>query len=157
MKKLFITAAIATMFSASVFADGTKKAHTVTVSYTVVNKFAADFATAKDITWTVNNNFQRADFTLEGVKTSAFYNLQGDFVALTVDVDAKAVPVKAQTEISEQYKGYTVDHVIVLQNNTELNPEAEATVYFADLKKDDKEVLVRITPEAHIELYKQVK
>ena len=40
MKKLFITAAIATMFSASVFADGTKKAKTeVNVSYTVLNQF----------------------------------------------------------------------------------------------------------------------
>ena len=158
MKKLFITAAIATLFSATVFADGTnKKAHTVTVSYTVVNKFAADFPNAKDITWTVNNNFQRADFVLEDVKTSAFYNLQGEFVAITEDVTAKAVPAAAAKEITEQYNGYTVDHVIVLQNNTEFNPEAEETAYFADLKKGNKEVLVRITPDAHIEFYQEVK
>jgi hypothetical protein len=47
--------------------------------------------------------------------------------------------------------------VIVLQNNTELNPDAEETVYFADLKKGEKEVLVRITSDAHIEFYKEVK
>jgi hypothetical protein len=158
MKKLFITAAIATLFSATVFADGTgKKAHTVTVSYTVVNKFAADFANAKDITWTVNNNFQRADFVLEGVKTSAFYDLQGEFVAVTEDVTAKAVPAASLKEINAKFNGYAVDHVIVLQNNTELNSDAEATVYFADLKKGEKEVLVRITADAHIELYKEVK
>jgi len=157
MKKLFITTAIAALFSASVFADGTKKAHTVTVSYTVVNQFAADFANAKNVTWVVNGNFQRADFVLEGVKTSAFYNHQGEFVALTEEVSSKAVPAAAQKEIDAQYKGYTVDHVIVLQNNTELNPDAEATVYFADLKKDAKDVLVRITPDSHIVFYKEVK
>jgi hypothetical protein len=158
MKKLFITAAIATLFSASVFADGTnKKAHTVTVSYTVVNKFAADFPNATDITWNVSNNYQRADFVLEGVQTSAFYNLQGEFVAITEDVTAKAVPAATLKEINEKYNGYAVDHVIVLQNNTELNPDAEETVYFADLKKGEKEVLVRITSDAHIEFYKEVK
>ncbi|MGZ3763930.1 MAG: hypothetical protein ACXVB0_17255 [Mucilaginibacter sp.] len=158
MKKLFITAAIATMFSASVFADGTKKTNTaVNVSYTVLNQFSADFADAKNVTWTVNKNFQKADFVNEGVKMTAFYNLQGDFVALTTDVDAKAIPAKAKKEIAEKYKGYAVNEVIVLQSNTELNPDADETAYFVDLKNDTKEVLVRITPTAHIEFYKQVK
>lgn len=158
MKKIFITAAIAALFATNVFADGNnKKAHTVTVSYTVVNKFTVDFPGAQDITWNVSNNYQRADFVLEGVQTSAFYNLQGEFVAVTEDVTAKAVPAATLKEINKDYNGYAVDHVIVLQNNTELNPDAEATVYFADLKKGEKELLVRITPDAHVELYKEVK
>jgi hypothetical protein len=155
MKKLFITAAIATLFSASVFADGTKKAKTeVNVSYSVLNQFTADFADASNVVWTVNGSFQKADFISGDVKKTAFYNLQGQFVALTQDVDARA---KAQKEITEDYKGYTVNEVIVIQNNTELNPDADETAYFVDLKNDTKEVLVKITPEAHIEFYKQVK
>jgi hypothetical protein len=157
MKKLFITAAIATMFSASVFADGTKKANTVNVSYSVLNQFNSDFANATNVTWTVNNNFQKAEFILEGVKTTAFYNLQGEFVALTENIDAKAVPAKAQKEIDQYYKGYTVNGVIVIQNNTAVNPDADETAYFADLRNGDKEVLVKITPEAHIEFYKEIK
>ena len=158
MKKLFITAAIATMFSASVFADGTKKSNSgVNVSYTVLNHFSTDFADAKNTVWTVNGNFQKADFESEGIKKTAFYNLQGEFVALTQDIDAKAIPAKAQKEIDEKYKGYTVNEVIVLQNNTDLNPDADETAYFVDLKSDAKEVLVRITPEAGIAFYKQVK
>jgi hypothetical protein len=157
MKKLFITAAIATMFSASVFADGTKKAHTVNVSYSVVNQFNADFANATNIVWTVDADFQRADFILEGVKTTAFYNRAGDFVALTMDVDAKAIPAAALKEIATDYKGYTVNKVIVVQNNTAVNPDAEETGYFADLKSGDKEVLVKITDAAHVEFYKEVK
>jgi hypothetical protein len=158
MKKLFITAAIATLFSASVFADGTKKAKTdVNVSYSVLNQFTADFADATNVVWTVNGTFQKADFVSENSKKTAFYNLQGEFVALTQDVDARAIPAKAQKEIAENYKGYNVNEVIVVQNNTELNPEADETAYFVDLKNDTKEVLVKISPEAHIEFYKQVK
>ena len=158
MKKLFITAAIATMFSASVFADGTKKASTTAnVSYSVLNNFSNDFADAKNVTWTVNRNFQKADFIANNIKMTAFYNLQGEFVALTTDVDAKAIPAKAQAQIADKYKGYKVNEVIVLQNNTELNPAADETAYFVDLKSDTKEVLVRITPEANIEFYQNVK
>jgi hypothetical protein len=158
MKKLFITAAIATMFSASVFADGTKKASTTAnVSYSVLNSFSTDFADAKNVTWTVNRNFQKADFIANDIKMTAFYNLQGEFVALTTDVDAKAIPAKAQAQIAEKYKGYKVNEVIVLQNNTEVNPAADETAYFVDLKSDTKEVLVRITPEANIEFYQTVK
>jgi len=158
MKKLFITAAIATMFSASVFADGNKKANnTVNVSYSVLTQFGADFADAKSVTWSVNKNFQKADFVLGDSKMTAFYNFKGEFVALTQDVDAKAIPAKAQAEIAEQYKGYAVNEVIVVQNNTELNADADETAYFVDLKSDTKEVLVKITPSAHIEFYKEVK
>jgi len=158
MKKIFITAAIATLFSASVFADGTKKDKTdVNVSYTVLNQFNADFADASNVVWTVNGSFQKADFIADNVKKTAFYNLTGEFVALTQDVDAKAIPAKALKEINEDYKGYNVNEVIVIQNNTELNPDADETAYFVDLKSDTKEVLVKITPEAHIAFYKQVK
>ena len=33
----------------------------------------------------------------------------------------------------------------------------DENAYFVDLKSDTKEVLVKITPEAHIAFYKQVK
>ena len=157
MKKLFITAAIATMFSASVFADGTKKAHTVTVSYAVATQFNNDFANATNISWTVNKNFQKADFIYGGIKMAAFYNLQGEFVAVTQDADVKAIPAAAQKEIADQYAGYAVKEVIVIQNNTELNPDADETAYFVDLKSDTKEVLVKLTQEAHVEFYKEIK
>jgi len=158
MKKLFITAAIATLFSASVFADGhTKTATKIEVSYSVVNEFNTNFAGATNITWTVNKDFQKANFILNGVKTTAFYNHQGEFVAVTMNVDAKAIPAKAKAEIADKYKGYATQGVIIVQNNTELNPDADDTAYFVDLKNDSKEILVKITPSLHTEFYTEIK
>lgn len=158
MKKLFITAAIATLFSASVFADGSKKANaTVNVSSTVLAQFDADFVNAQNITWTVDRDFQKAQFVQDGVQKTAFYNLQGDFVALTQDVDANAVPAKTQAEIAKKYPGYKVNEVIVVQNNTNVNPDADETAYFVDLKSDTKEVLVKIADDASVDFYKEVK
>jgi hypothetical protein len=158
MKKLFITAAIATLFSASVFADGNKKAtNSVNVSSSVTSQFNANFADAKNVTWIVNKNFQKAEFIMNGVKTTAFYNLQGEFVALTENVSAAAIPAKTKLEIANLYKGYEVNEVIVVQNNTDLNPDADETAYFVDLRSDSKEVLVKINQDLHTEVYKEIK
>jgi hypothetical protein len=159
MKKLFITTAIAAMFSASVFADGTNKtaATRINVSYSVVKEFNTNFADATNVTWSVNHDFQKASFILNGVKTTAFYNLQGEFVAVTMNVDAKAIPAKAGAEIAGKYKGYSVEGVIVVQNNTELNPEADETAYFVELKSDSKVILVKINSDLHTEFYKEVQ
>ena len=160
MKKIFLTTAIAALLSVNVFAaDVAKKVADggTNVSYIALHGFTVDFADAKEVNWTVTKNCQKATFTIDGVKKTAFYNLSGEFVALTQDVDAKAIPAKALKEINEDYKGYNVNEVIVIQNNTELNPDADETAYFVDLKSDTKEVLVKITPEAHIAFYKQVK
>ena len=156
MKKIFITAAIATLFSASVFADGVKKA-TVNISYAVKNQFNADFAEAQNVNWSVSQNLQRVDFTVNDVKMTSFYNMQGQFVGLTQDLDYAVIPVKAKKLIAEKYKGYNVSEVIVLQSNPEVKDVDDEVAYFVDLKNDDHEALVRITHNADIELFKQVK
>ena len=154
MKKLFITAAIATIFSASAFADGAKA---VKISYTVQNQFKADFSDAKDVTWSLDKNFQRVDFTVNDVKMTSFYNTQGQFVGLTQNIDYAVIPAKAKNLIAAKYKGYNVSEVIVLQSNPEVKDVDEEVAYFVDLKNADHEALVRITHDANIELFKQVK
>lgn len=156
MKKLFITAAIATIFSLGAFAkDGSKKV--ANVSYTVVNQFNADFADAQNVTWTVDKNLQRADFTVNDVKMTSFYNMKGEFVGLTQDIDYAVIPAKAKKLIADKYKGYTVNEVIVLQSNPEINDVDDEVAYFVDVKNADHEALVRVTHDANIQLFKQVK
>ena len=160
MKKIFITTAIAAMFSASVFAaDGGKKSNetTANVSYAVVQSFNSDFVNAKDVVWTKNKNCQKADFYVDGVKRTAFYSLSSDFLGTTQTVGYKAIPAASQKLIADQYKGYTAGSVIVYQTNEELNDSIDATTYFVDLKKDKAELLVRVTSTGGVEFFKQVK
>jgi hypothetical protein len=160
MKKIFITTAIAALFSASVFAaDGGKKTNetTVNVSYAVVQSFNSDFATAKDIVWTVTKNCQKADFYVDGVKRTAFYKLSGEFLGTTQTVGYSAIPEKSQKAIAANYKGYVAGDVIVYQTNEELNDTIDATTYFVDLKSSSHEVLVRVTNGGGVEFFKQVK
>lgn len=160
MKKIFITTASAILFSLSVFAaDGGKKVTVTTdgVSYLVQQEFAADFANAKNVTWTVTKNVQKADFIEDGAKKTAFYNMAGDFLGTTQTVDSRAIPAKAKQQIADKYKGYTTGEVIVFQTSQTVNEDIDATAYFVDLKSSDHEVLVRITPNGNTEFFKQVK
>jgi hypothetical protein len=160
MKKIFLTFATAALFSVSVFAaDGGKKSNdnTANVSYAVLQEFNTDFAYAKDVVWTVTKNCQKADFVVDGVKKTAFYNLSGDYLGTTQIIGYNAIPVKAQKQIADSYKGYVAGDVIVFQANVSVNDNIEPTAYFVDLKSTSHEILVRVTGSGNAEFFKQVK
>ena len=159
MKKLFITAATAILFSVSAFA-GTTSATIITgeenVSYAVLNQFNAEFKGAKEAAWTVTSQSQKVSFVLDGVKMTAFYSLAGDFLGTTTTVDYKVIPAEEQKEIASKYADYKVTEVIKYQNDGS-NPDVDNLTYFVDLKKADSEVVVRVTPGEGVRFFKKVK
>jgi len=158
MKKIFITTAIVALLGTSVFAaDGGKKAEkTVSVSYAVQNEFDADFSDAKNVTWTVTSNCQKASFILNDVKMTAFYNLQGEYLGVTQDVAYSTLSERAKKEITNKYKDYAVTDVIKYETSESVS-NSDQTVYFVDLKNSASELLVRVTPSADVYFFKQVK
>ena len=159
MKKIFLTIATAALLSVNVFAaDGGKKGvTTANVSYAVQQEFNNDFATAQNVVWTVTKNCQKADFIIDGVKKTAFYNFSGDFLGTTEVVSYAAIPAKSQKLIADNYKGFTASEVIVYQTNEAVNDDIEPTSYFVDLKNGEHELLVRVTSEGKLDFFKQVK
>lgn len=169
MKKLILTLALAATVGTAAFAtDNGKKSEksSASVSYTVLNQFNVDFADAKDVSWTVTNNSQKADFTLNNVKMTAFYSLDGEYLGLTHNVDFKSIPAAAQKDIQSKYKDYTVGEVIKFEtpvaasnwaDRLTTGNEVEPVSYFVDLKNESSEILVRVSPQAGIYFFKQVK
>ena len=160
MKKIFLTTAIAALFTANVFAfNGNKKTEdegAANVSYSVMNKFKADFSDAKNVSWTTTATTQKATFVVDDVKMTAFYNLRGEYLGVTQYVDYKAIPSKAKKAIADKYKNYTVSEVIKLETNG-ADASLDSTVYFVDLKNGAEELLLRVTPSANVYFFQQVK
>ncbi len=162
MKKIILTFATAALFSVSVFAadGGNKKATESTgaaASYAVQQQFTTDFSGAENVVWHITKDVEKADFTINGVKKTAFYNINGDFLGTTQVIGYSAIPAKSQKLIAEEYKGYVAGDVIVYQANEQVNNTIEPTTYFVVLKSDKHEVLVRVTETGAIEFFKQVK
>ena len=154
-----MTAVIATMFSVAAFAaDGGKKNKSEAgVSTTVLNRFAVDFSEVKDAVWTVSSNSQKATFVLNAIEYTAFYDLQGEFLGTTNRVSYDIViPAEAKETVAKKYAGYEVSEVIKFAyagKDSDVSP----IVYFIDLKKGDKEVVLRTSPGEDVAFYKQIK
>jgi len=157
MKKLFITAATALLFSATAFAT-TVSTYTgeENVTYTALNHFAADFKGAKNPAWVVTSNCQKVSFTLEGAHLTAFYSLGGEFMGTTQDLTITAIPAEAKKTIATKYAAYTAGQVIKY-DNFDSDTYTSTVVYFVDLKKTGSEVLVKVTPEGDVSYFKTIK
>src|ERR1700749_2325031 len=105
MKKIFITIATIGLLSTGVYAaDGGKKADKpAMVTYSLRNDFESAFSDATNVSWSVTSNCQKATFTQNNVRKTAFYNLQGEYLGLTQDVDYNTIDSKAQKTIATQY------------------------------------------------------
>ena len=157
MKKLFITAAIATMFSMTAFADGGKKATTESsekyVSYTALNEFKSTFKGADNVLWTVTANCQKVSFSENNTDYTAFYDLSGQYLGLTQNVAYSTIAPSAKKEILESYKGYVVSNVIKYTTSEADEP----VVHFIDLKNATSEIVVKVTPNNSVSYFKTVK
>jgi len=159
MKKLFITTAVAILLTVTAFAgDGGRKVTNgvTTVSYEALTRFKADFKKVKNVTWTVTANCQKATFEWDGVQMTAFYNMSGEYLGLTHNVEYTSVPANAQKEINTGYADYTTKSVIKFEYNGE-NTSIEPLVYFVDLKKADNEIVLKVTADEKVTFFKQVK
>ena len=159
MKKIFLTIAIAaSLLTANTYAATTTtkvEVGTENVSYAAITKFNNDYPSAANVSWKVSTTFQKVTFTLDDVKMSAFYNLRGELIGVTQNVQFKALPEKARKEIAAKYEGYFAKEVIQLETGDDSS--FDNTVYFVDLSKDDKEVLIRVTPGAGVYFFKTIK
>jgi hypothetical protein len=158
MKKIFLTLAVVGILGTTAFAkiDGGKKAEPVTVSYTVQSQFDEEFGDATNVVWAITPNCQKAVFTENGVRKTAFYNLQGEYIGVTENVAYATISEKAQKEIAAKYNGYKVGTVIKLTTN-DSNVNFDQVVYFVDLQNNTNEVLLRVTPSSGVYFFKQVK
>ena len=167
MKKLLFAALFAATFSlTAIAADGGRKYDdSKSISYYVLNQFNADFSDAENVVWTITPTTQKADFTVDGVKKTAFYSLTGTYLGLTEQVAYKQIPASAKKEIADTYKDYTVGQVIKYETPEQdsaiyLNnaiTQSETVDYFVDLKKGDSEVLVRVSARGSVYFFRQIK
>ncbi|MES2426525.1 MAG: hypothetical protein V4560_06105 [Bacteroidota bacterium] len=146
MKKIILTAVVATMISLTAFADGGKKSTTEVgeqnVSYTVLTQFKSDFENASNVVWTVNSTAQKAAFTLNNVNYTAYYDSIGQYWGLAQNVAYPTVTSAIKKQIAKSYNGYDVKEV----TRFEAQDGEEPVVYFINLKSATSEVILTIAP-----------
>lgn len=159
MKKLLI-ATLLTFATAAGFATEKveKKDDSKEISYNAKKQLESEFAGAKDVSWTVNDDYQKASFTLEGKKLTAIFDVQGSYLAATQLVAFDELPAEAKRSITKFYKGYEFSEAIKIvarpSNDYQSN---DVGTYWIDLAKDNKQVYLNYTETTGLSFYKKVE
>jgi heptaprenylglyceryl phosphate synthase len=157
MKKLIMTAVIATMFSIAAFADGGKKATTTSgeekVSYAVLEQFKSDFETATNPVWIVTSTSQKVTFTQNNVKYTAFYDSRdNEFWGVSQEVSFATVTNSMKAKIAKSYKDYEVTGV------TKFEPQdgEEPIIYFVNVKNADEQLVLTLAPDGEVKSIEKI-
>lgn len=147
MKKFkTVLTAIVMLFSASALAIPGEN-----VSPKVKAAFATDFAKASKVNWEKSSDFYFASFMLNGVKSEAAYDEEGELVGTSRSISADQMPLNVSLAISEKYAGYQVNKSVL-----ELNFEGR-TRYYLTVENEKQSVSLKCFSNGDIEVEGKIK
>lgn len=132
------------------------------------NNFASDFRDATNATWTHGKYFDEVTFTSKGATLTAYYDYMSNLVGTTSSKHFADLPAAAQKQINKQWtsKGYTVDKVIMFDDNEENdtdmilynNPFDDADNYFVELhnNSNNRKIILQSDMEGLVSFFKEV-
>jgi hypothetical protein len=121
-------------------------------SYQAKQQFAADFDNVTNVKWKRTNYFDEATFTKDGQTMTAFYDYNNQLVGTTEVKAFTNLPVSAQNSINKKYKDYSVQEVILFDDNEDNDTDMllyghqfdDADNYFVELQKDNKAIILQV-------------
>ncbi len=143
MKKLFISGLLAVTVSISSFAASGNN-----VSYAVQNNFQAQFKKASDVQWTSGENYTKATFVLNNVRTEALYSAEGDFIGTNQAITLEELPVNAKRAFAKKYDGYTVKEAIRFEGTQE-------SAYYISAENEKGSVILKVENNGSISAVKK--
>jgi hypothetical protein len=134
-------------------------------SVSVIN-FGIDFPKAEDVIWVRTDNFDQATFTnaKDGQNTIAYYDSDGNLIGSTMAKTFADLPDRAQKEIKTKYSDYSVGPIIYFNDNASNDADMvlwsrqfdDENLYFAELDKGERKIIVMITPSGGISFFKEL-
>jgi hypothetical protein len=121
-------------------------------SYQSKQQFAEDFDKVSDVSWKRTNYFDEATFTKDGHTMTAYYDYENQLVGTTEVKAMSDLPAAAQKTINAKYKDYTVQKVILFDDNEYNETDMllyghqfdDADNYFVELQKDNKAIVIQV-------------
>lgn len=142
MKKLFIAALLTVTVATSAFTADEKKINTK-----IIENFKTEFADADNVQWSLKETYARATFFLNGKKTDAYYDLEGEAIGTSEAITLNNLPLHAKRTFAKKYSDYTVKEAIKFQGTGE-------TAYFISAENDKQSVILKVTG-AGISIFKR--
>ena len=105
------------------------------ISKPVLNSFRQSFAQATEVAWTEGTEYYKATFQLYGKTVTAFYNAEGELMAVTRNMSVTELPIALQAELKAAAAGRWITEVFQVASLSSKH-------YFAVVENaDNKQVL----------------
>jgi hypothetical protein len=142
MKKLFISGLLTIAVAVSSFAAGNE------VSYTARNNFSSQFKRISDVQWTAGENYTKATFVLNNVRTEALYDEAGEFIGTNQAIVLEELPVNAKRTFAKKYSGYTVKEAVRFEGSKE-------SAYYIAAENEKGSVVLKVEDNGNMSVEKK--
>jgi hypothetical protein len=121
-------------------------------SYQSREQFAQDFDQVSNVEWKRTRFFDEATFTKDEKTMTAFYDYENKLVGTTEVKAFTDLPASAQKTINKKYKDYSVQKVIMFDDNEDNDTDMllyghqfdDADNYFVELQQGNKAIIVQV-------------
>lgn len=115
--------------------------------------------------WRRTAYFDEGSFVKDGKPITAYYNNSSELVGTTSPADFSALTMKAQDEIKKRYSDYTIDRVILFDDNEATESDmilygsviSDEDNYFVELTKGNKTIILKVTTEGDVSYFTEKK
>jgi hypothetical protein len=132
MKKMIVTLAIAVSTLSTLSANASDE----NVNQKVLDAFKTEFATAKEVEWTVGADYYKATFNYNGKYVFAFYSDNGELLGLTRYISPVDLPLALQNNLKKKYEGFWVSDLFESSKHEETN-------YYITLENADTKIVLK--------------
>jgi hypothetical protein len=134
------------------------------VSYQSKQQFYSDFGNVPVQQWNRTSNFDEATFMNDGQETKAYYDIESQLVGTTTHKNFDDLPASAQKYINNKYADYTKGDVIFFDDNENNDmdmvlygsPFDDSDMYFVELKKDNKDIILMVQENGNVSFFTQL-
>lgn len=116
----------------------------------VLGAFKKEFATAKDITWTLAPNYYQASFVYNEQHITAYYNTEAELLGMARFVSPVDLPMALQADLKKNYQSYWISNLFEAATS-------EGTTYYITIEDADQTVVLKSDNARDWDQYKKVK
>jgi len=142
MKKLFISGLLMIAVAISSFAAGKE------ISYAAKINFTSQFKHVSQAQWTAGENYTKATFVLNNVRTEALYDETGEFIGTNQAANLEELPVNAKRSFAKKYSDYTVKEAIRFEGSKE-------SAYYIAAENEKGSVVLKVEDNGNISVEKK--
>ena len=145
MKKIMMTLALALTLSTMYAFTGEGA-----VNKQALQAFKAEFANATNAAWTVGNDYYKVTFTMNEQQLFAFYDMSGEFMAVTRFISSFQLPLNLQSSLKKSYCNYWITDLFEMASK-------DGTAYYATLETADSKIVLKSTDGSDWSVYQKSK